>query len=404
MCSTRFGKVSEEFANELAVATRRLCVEDVPHSYINLLLDGRLVPLMKEDNGVRPIGIGECLRRIMCRCVSKVVKDEVQLAGSSLQTCTGVEGGAEAAVHAMAKMFDRDNCEAAILVDADNAFNRLNRKTALYTIRHTCPTMYRFLLNTYREPSKLHLMDGTFIKSQEGVTQGDPLAMQMYALASRQIIDSLQRNAGEASQVWYADDSSGTGTLEAIHSWWVHLNWIGPTYGYYPKASKTHIILKSAELMDRAREMFGPDIQITTEGKRHIGAALGSEQFKVRYIEDKVSKWVKDVEEMSDIAKEEPQAALTAFNTGLSQRWNFVQRTVAGIGDLFQPLEEVIRQKLIPALCGRQVSDIERRLLALPYRLGGLGIRNPVKSAAAAYEASVKITKPLTDLIVEQNI
>ena len=81
LCSKRFGKVSEEFANELAVATRRLCVEDVPHSYINLLLDGRLVPLMKEDNGVRPIGIGECLRRIMCRCVSKVVKDEVQLVG-----------------------------------------------------------------------------------------------------------------------------------------------------------------------------------------------------------------------------------------------------------------------------------------------------------------------------------
>ena len=50
LCSKRFGKVSDELASEIAVATRRLCVEDVPHSYIKLLLDGRLVPLMKEDN------------------------------------------------------------------------------------------------------------------------------------------------------------------------------------------------------------------------------------------------------------------------------------------------------------------------------------------------------------------
>ena len=73
LCSKRFGKLSDELASEIAVTTRRLCVEDVPHPYINLLLGGRLVPLMKEDDGVRPIGIGECLRRIMGRSVAKVL-------------------------------------------------------------------------------------------------------------------------------------------------------------------------------------------------------------------------------------------------------------------------------------------------------------------------------------------
>ena len=34
------------------------------------------------------------------------------------------------------------------------------------------------------------------------------------------------------------------------------------------------------------------------------------------------------------------------------------------------PLGNVIREKLIPALVGRRVSDIERRILALPVRLG----------------------------------
>ena len=70
---------------------------------------------------------------------------------------------------------------------------------------------------------------------------------------------------------------------------------------------------------------------------------------------------MKDVLDLADIAKEEPQAALSAFNTGLSQRWKFVQRTVEGIGELFTPLEQAIRDKLIPAVCGRTVSELERR-------------------------------------------
>ena len=69
---------------------------------------------------------------------------------------------------------------------------------------------------------------------------------------------------------------------------------------------------------------------------------------------------------------------------------------------MFQPLEDVIRNSLIPSLCGRQVSDIERRMLALPYRYGGLGIRNPVAVCDGEYAASRQITQQLADLIVEQ--
>ena len=96
LCSKVFGKLSEELSEEVAIATRRLCVEDIPHQHIKLLLDNRLVPLMKENDGVRPIGIGEVLRRIMGRCVTKIVGNDVQLVGGTLKTCTGVEAGIEA--------------------------------------------------------------------------------------------------------------------------------------------------------------------------------------------------------------------------------------------------------------------------------------------------------------------
>ena len=83
-------------------------------------------------------------------------------------------------------------------------------------------------------------------------------------------------------------------------------------------------------------------------------------------------------------------------------RWSFVQRTIDNISHLFQPLEDTIRDKFIPAIVGRKVSNIERRMLALPVRLGGLSIQNPVETADIEYTSSVKNTENLTNLIYSQ--
>ena len=80
-----------------------------------------------------------------------------------------------------------------------------------------------------------------------------------------------------------------------------------------------------------------------------------------------------------------------------------MQRTICDISDLFIPLEAAIRHKFIPALLGREVSDIERRIFSLPLRYGGLGISNPVLSADKEYEISIKITAPLSALILSQS-
>ena len=97
----------------------------------------RLIPLVKDDDGVRPIGIGEVLRRIMAKSVARVLRNEITQSTGSLQTRSGIEGGGiEASVHAMADV---------LLVDAENAFNSLNRKTALLNIKEIC---------TYIQPGK----------------------------------------------------------------------------------------------------------------------------------------------------------------------------------------------------------------------------------------------------------
>ena len=56
----------------------------------------------------------------------------------------------------------------------------------------------------------------------------------------------------------------------------------------------------------------------------------------------------------------------------------------------------------MPAITGHTCTPAERDLLALPVRMGGLGITNPFHTAASEYEASTAITEPLVEEIVAQ--
>ena len=62
-----------------------------------------------------------------------------------LQTGTGLKTGAEAAIHSMQLIFEDSSTKAVILVDANNAFNSIDRKVALHNIEATCPRLIRFL-------------------------------------------------------------------------------------------------------------------------------------------------------------------------------------------------------------------------------------------------------------------
>ena len=75
-----------------------------------------------------------------------------------------------------------EQTEAVLLVGASNTFNSLYREAAMRNIRSLCPLSAKIVVNTYRNNVPLFI-DGEVIPSQEGTTQGDPLAMCIYAIA-----------------------------------------------------------------------------------------------------------------------------------------------------------------------------------------------------------------------------
>ena len=107
--------------------------------------------------------------------MSQAAAKQIKEAARPLQTCAGHGAGAEAAIHAMSRMFEEEESDAVLLLDASNAFNCLNRQVALHNIRIICPLISNYILNTYRAPAKLYISGGKTIESKEGTTQGDPL-------------------------------------------------------------------------------------------------------------------------------------------------------------------------------------------------------------------------------------
>ncbi len=397
---TSFKSASSELCDSLAAVARRLSTSFVDPKGLSAFVACRLIALDKCP-GVRPIGIGETARRIIGKAIAFTITEDIQNAAGPLQACAGHISGCEAAVHAMRQVYESEQTEAVILVDASNAFNSLNREAALRNIQQLCPSLSKVIINTYREDSQLFI-DGSTLHSQEGTTQGDPLAMAMYAIAITPLIYQLEDSG--IKQAWYADDATAGGSLKHLKEWWDRIVALGPHYGYHPNATKTWLIVKEDHLEEAKAKFEGSGVSITADGKRHLGAAVGTPHFISGYVQHKVTEWVNEVERLSSIAVTQPHAAYAAFTHGLKHKWTYLIRTIPNIADQLQPLEDAIRHKFIPSLTGQSALSCETRdLMALSVRHGGLGIINPTRNNGYHHQSSENITAPLVSLILDQS-
>jgi len=404
LCSKNFSTAGKGLREEIATFTRNLLTVDYDPSLIQPLTSCRLIPLNK-DPGIRPIGVGEVLRRIMGKAVSWSFKDEIKEAAGPLQTCAGHGAGAEAAIHSMREMFNDPEAEAVILIDATNAFNSMNRMAALHNIQVQCPQLAKYLINTYRMQSRLFISGGGEIASVEGTTQGDPLAMPWYSITTELIITALRRFIERIKMVWLADDASAVGKLKDLLAWYKRLCIIGEQFGYYVNGSKSWLIVKSEDDVTRAKDIFGELVNITSEGKRHLGAALGSKSFKDAYCTKKVSNWTAQMKVLTEIAKTHPQSAYVGFTKGFVSKLTYFLRTIEGFEEYTDILQEVISDAFIPSLMGESTPlPIHlNNLFTLPGSKGGLGIQNIKEEASLQFAASLQLTSAHRETIKAQD-
>ena len=341
------------FARKISITETEVLVSNgTTYTSLEAYTACRLIPLDKNP-GVRPIGVGEVLRRIIGKAILSVIKPEILSSAGNLQLCAGQAGGCEATVHAMSDIFEEEETDALLLVDADNAFNPLNRRVLLHNIQYLCPPMAIYIRNCYSVPSRLFILGGTEISSSEGTTQGDPLAMPVYAIGITPLLEILKPETSDETtlkHVAFADDLGGAGDLLELRRWWDNIVNCGPKLGYNPNASKSWLIVKP-EVQTKAQKIFrGTKINITTEGRKYLGGYIGSEDGWDEYADELVNSWCGQLMVLSKIAKTEPQADYAAFVSGFKHKLTYYIRTMPNIKQHLTRLDAVVDNVFIPAI------------------------------------------------------
>ena len=162
-------------------------------------------------------------------------------------------------------------------------------------------------------------------------------------------------NELNAKEVAFADDFMVAGKISSITDYWSQLTSIGPKYGYFPKTSKSYLIVKEDRLPNATTLFDHSNANITVKGKRHLGAIFGSEIYKREYVNDLAKDWNSQLCILSTVAESQPQAAYSAFVSGFKNKSSYFMRNIPGISNLLIPIEETARNQFIPAPIGGRI-------------------------------------------------
>ena len=94
------GCASEELNVVVASLDDWMANSSPPWAAYRALMTCRLVALDRRP-GVRPVGIGETLRRALAKLVMRAAGEQAKTACGNLQMCTGLEAGIEGETHAV---------------------------------------------------------------------------------------------------------------------------------------------------------------------------------------------------------------------------------------------------------------------------------------------------------------
>ena len=86
--------------------------------------------------------------------------------------------------------------------------------------------------------------------------------------------------------------------------------------GYFVNGEKTWLVTKGDNLENAKKVFPSTDVNITSYGRRYLGATLGTENFASQYGGTQALEWAEQVTRLAKIATSQPQCAYAAFRRG----------------------------------------------------------------------------------------
>lgn len=257
-------------AGEFAALTTKFAKGQMNRALAPWFAGARLTPLKKRDAGVRPVAVGETLRRVISSILTTRVRDRARENPAPLQVGVAISGGCEAMEHPTRRVVRRlheDPTQGLLKIDLKNAFNLVNRNSFLAETRQHLPELYKWTEYCYAEDHP-HLWVGDWmLRSVLGAQQGDPLGPLLFALALQPILTRLQEHLedkfphGTNMLCFYLDD----GLIIGKHTVLVEaLQFLGheevKSHGLHLSPAKCEVWWPTAPDLD-TRAVYTPEVR-----------------------------------------------------------------------------------------------------------------------------------------------
>ena len=370
-------RVSTQFLSSLTLFISNLAAGQAPASVVPHLCGASLTALTKPSGGLRPIAVGEVLRRLTSKCLSFSLSAEAAQVLSPLQLGVGVRFGCEAIVHSINFVLDDSSIPPTrkwvLQVDFSNAFNCVARSCIFKEVRDRFRSISAWIESCYGSRPLLHF-GKHILYSCAGVQQGDPLDPLCFALALHPIIEQIDVEVPELLvNVWYLDDGTLCGTKQDLLRALKIIEEEGPTRGLLLNRSKSLLFIPPDS--EPADNCLPSNIPTTCDGFMLLGSPNGSSSFCSSHAMKRVEKIQSALHRLPDMNDSHMEFVLLWSCLSLP-KFNFIMRTCPPtvIHDAIQAFDASLHDST-SMLVGAPLHKWAWDKATLPVSMGGLGLR-----------------------------
>ncbi|KAA8497471.1 hypothetical protein FVE85_5056 [Porphyridium purpureum] len=321
----------------------------------------RLIPLKKKDGGVRPIAVGELLRRVLGKLVLAHLGSD---AAESLRP---------------------DHC--------------VDRPTLMRIVQGRFPALWPLVRSTYAHPAPLRV-GAHVLASACGVQQGDPLGPLLFSLVLHKVLADTESPG--LSSFWYLDDGSIVGPLAQLEGFLDAFSSDAAVHGMCVNRTKTQLVLPPgmhtavvpAGLADLPRlawdqaQLLGVPLDFTGSGESLVPITNASAQ--VLQLAEQVAKLSHPEEafyllrgsvgpkRLMHLARTMPPPVVTRIFAEFDRAWRSIVARALGV-------------------MAHEVGEPCKAEWRLPCSLGGLGLTAVADIAPFAFAAGSRAAARVVD-------
>jgi hypothetical protein len=363
-----------------------------------------VIPLLKQENGIRPIAVGEVLRRLASKAALAMLRPKIKEFFLPHQVGIGLSSGGEALVHATQFLLETDGDDAGLSllgIDFSNAFNSASRRVIFEECRKHFPELLRWLQFCYGDQPMLWF-DRFEFRSESGVQQGDPLGPFLFCLALNVLVSLIKEHCPNLKlNCWYLDDGILIGTHADLKMAVEIIEAFGPDLGLILSEGKSQLWWPTP---NEAEWLLYPTSISRTRGSgiKLLGSPVGDQVFAQSLLDKRIDKISVLLQKLNALNDPQVQFALVRSCVGFP-KIAFSLRTCP---------PEFVKNQLrkfdnMMYTCLTQIigTDLPKKAWlqsSLPVSMGGAGIPFATSRALPSYVASVIQTMELQCIILKR--